>query len=255
MPALDVYNHGYCQGAVTCKTHWPAFDHQRIPAQLQRQEPQYKFHNTTAFLLLRHPAAAIPSYRNFLYEVNHGLKDHSRQAPQPAWLEWRDRRFDRDMDRWARVIRTWYTEHDDDNNSDKDESAAPVKISLLIPYEAMTDPVQGPKLVDEIRQQLQKAGHVMNDDDNDDGNPTSQRRSSHTMHCAWHRHVHERPAKKRGGKTYRPGFTVAQYQTMHATLVALQQEFSHEATLCTWLQRYQQQVEDELRMATFSTTS
>ena len=217
LPAADVYFDRVCQGAMTCKTHWPALEG-RDPHTLS----SYAFDRRTAFLLVRHPGAALPSYRNFLYETNHHMPDHSQQAPEPAWIEWRDRRFDRDMQRWADVIRTWYG------------PAAPQRVTLLLPYE---DLVRSPALVERIHAQLRTVLQ---------GHEEEVSLNLADMQCAWQHLVVDRPGKKRTNRGYKPQFTVPQLQRMHDELMQLQAEFAKETELVTLLHRYQQDVERDL---------
>ena len=232
-PAHDIYYEEYCQGGITCKTHWPAFD-DRDPRNLTK--PHLVFDNTRAWLLLRQPSAALPSYRNFLYEVNHNMTDHSQQAPEHAWISWRNRRFNRDMNRWANMIRTWFN-----------DTSSPVPITLIVGYEDLVDSRQGPVLMQQMHEQLKSAQsrHALHDV----GDEIPSSWTLQDMHCAWKYHVLERPGKKRTSRGYKPRFTIDQYQTMHQTLVDLQQEFPHQAQLCSWLQRYQREVERDLKLA------
>ena len=207
-----------------------------------KQQQPYHFDTTTAFLLLRHPAAALPSYRNFLYEVNHHIPDHSQQAPEADWIEWRDRRFHRDLQRWVNMIRTWYGINND-TDSDKNHSShsvdVPPRVTLLIPYE---DLVQSPAIVERIHAQLaQKLNRT-----SDDAPPLTLNLTD--MKCAWQHYVVDRPGKKRITHGYKPTFTRSQYQQMRDALVQLQMQFPHnsEPELVTWLHHYQRDVERKL---------
>mmetsp|Transcript_26215 Transcript_26215/g.75709 ORF Transcript_26215/g.75709 Transcript_26215/m.75709 type:complete len:470 (-) Transcript_26215:1398-2807(-) len=86
-----------------------------------------------AVLLLRHPKDAIPSFFNFLYEVEHNLPGHSTRAPMEDWIKWRDSNFDEQMVVWAQHADYWLSRYSDD----------PEKI-LVLGFEGLTDDRGGP---------------------------------------------------------------------------------------------------------------
>lgn len=86
-----------------------------------------------AVLLLRHPKDAIPSYFNYLYEVQHNLPGHSTRAPIEDWVAWRDRNFEEQMIAWAQHADFWLSRYSDD----------PEKI-LVLGFEGLTDDRGGP---------------------------------------------------------------------------------------------------------------
>lgn len=86
-----------------------------------------------AILLLRHPKDSIPSFFNFLYEVEHNLPGHSTRAPTEDWIKWRDSNFDEQMVVWAQHADYWLSRYSDD----------PEKI-LVLGFEGMTDDRGGP---------------------------------------------------------------------------------------------------------------
>ena len=221
-PASDIYDDmkAVCQGSVMCKTHWPTFK-AKSPMEIEANTKKpATFHNTTAWLLMRHPAKALPSFRNFLYEVNNGADHHVQQAPEEAWIEWRDRRFQRDIKRWTRMIRTWH------HGAEADTKLPPLRVSLIIPYEDLVHPQHGLTVVEQLHQQLQAAGHTNVD--------------LPQMKCAWKHHVLDRPGKKRSSRGYVPRFTVEQWQNMRMAIRDLQDEFCpNEVVLCHWLTAYQ----------------
>ena len=70
---------------ITCKTHWPLLG-KRAPYRPARVR---KMSHDSAFLLLRNPAKAIPSYFNYIWETLHqniseNIQDHTTQAPEEA---------------------------------------------------------------------------------------------------------------------------------------------------------------------------
>jgi hypothetical protein len=68
-------------------------------------------------LLVRNPRWAIPSYHTLRYEIefSKGWDEsykrrnftYKERAPVDLWIQWRDARFDREMDRWGWFIDFW----------------------------------------------------------------------------------------------------------------------------------------------------
>lgn len=83
-------------------------------------------------LQLRNPVHALPSYRNFLWEEEHGLPDHTVRAPEEAWVQWRDVNFDAEIRKWKEQVVYWM-EH---FNGKGDR--------LVISYERLVDSRMGP---------------------------------------------------------------------------------------------------------------
>lgn len=112
---------------VSVKTHFPhEHGNNKMGMTTNEQFPR-------AVLLLRHPKDAIPSYFNYLYEVQHNLPGHSTRAPIEDWVGWRDRNFEEQMIAWAQHADFWLSRYSDD----------PEKI-LVLGFEGLTDDRGGP---------------------------------------------------------------------------------------------------------------
>lgn len=107
---------------VSIKTHYPSHEGREIPDAHLIQR---------AILLVRHPINAIPSYFNYLYEMENHLENHSTRAPLEAWKQWRDNNFDRQLQVWRRHTEHWMDMYSKSNR-------------LVIGYERLTDDNAGP---------------------------------------------------------------------------------------------------------------
>lgn len=112
---------------VSVKTHFP-HEHGNAAMGMTTNEQFPR-----AVLLLRHPKDAIPSYFNYLYEVQHNLPGHSTRAPMEDWLRWRDANYEEQMIAWAQHADFWLSRYSDD----------PEKI-LVLGFEGLTDDRGGP---------------------------------------------------------------------------------------------------------------
>lgn len=112
---------------VSVKTHFP---HEHGNAEMGMTSNELF---PRAVLLLRHPKDAIPSYFNYLYEVQHNLPGHSTRAPMDDWLSWRDANYEEQMIAWAQHADFWLSRYSDD----------PEKI-LVLGFEGLTDDRGGP---------------------------------------------------------------------------------------------------------------
>jgi hypothetical protein len=188
-------------------------------------------HSQEAWLLLRNPLRSIPSHFNNIRESRLGQADHSIQAPQANWEKWRDQTFTRRLTGWANMISSWYGEH----------ALLPTRVSLLIPYEALTDKGAGPAVVGQIRKHLLTAGY---------GNVSALT----TMTCHWHRLVFEQPRVKRQGLGYTPQFEIRQLDRMYLVLSNLRRKHQSHADLWLWLGRYLEEIDTLLLLAAANST-
>jgi len=83
-------------------------------------------------LQLRNPVHALPSYRNFLWEEENGLPDHTVRAPEKAWEQWRDVNFDVEIIKWREQVVYWM------------DHFTGMGDRLVISYERLVDPKMGP---------------------------------------------------------------------------------------------------------------
>ncbi len=90
----DTSNIGHAAkgNAVAIKTHFPSLAPAGAFINLQK-----KLGVKQAILLIRNPMSAIPSYFNFQWEHENGLKPHSRRAPPHKWVEWRNGNFENEL--------------------------------------------------------------------------------------------------------------------------------------------------------------
>lgn len=128
----DDYDHNgqsHARQAVSIKTHYPShtpYDVFGPFANIDR-----------AILLLRNPMNAIPSYHNYLFEVENKLVNHSTRAPVEAWLKWRDEHFETELERWREHTQWWMERYDYWHR-------------LVVSYEELTSAGSGPKVMGEI---------------------------------------------------------------------------------------------------------
>ena len=205
---------------ITCKTHWPLVG-KRPPYRPARIR---KMSHDAAFLLLRNPAKAIPSYFNYIWETSQqhaSIHDHTTQAPEATWRTWRDANFHREMRTWTSTIARWHN-----------QDAGPYSISRYIPYEDMVHNVTGPVLFHELLNDLRRQSHNIPVD----GQQTA---------CLWRLIVQERPTKKRN-KVYTPGFTAKQKQFMLRELAGIQSQVTNRPLLRKILEEYKQGLQDTL---------
>jgi hypothetical protein len=215
-----IYDGLNCSAAVTCKTHWPALHNYPSSAVAG-------MHAQEAWMLLRNPLRSIPSHFNNIRESRLGQADHSIQAPQANWERWRDQTFTRRLAGWAQMISSWYG---------KIPRVPTTRVSLLIPYEALTDEKTGPAVVGQIREHLVAAGYR-------NVSPWT------TMTSHWHRLVFEQPRVKRQGRGYTPQFEVRQLDHMRLVLTNLRRKHQNQADLWLWLGRYLEEINTLLLVA------
>lgn len=178
-------------------------------------------------MLLRNPLRSIPSHFNNIRESRLGQADHSIQAPQANWERWRDQTFTRRLAGWAQMISSWYG---------KIPRVPTTRVSLLIPYEALTDEKAGPAVVGQIREHIVAAGYR---------NVSAWK----TMTSHWHRLVFEQPRVKRQGRGYTPQFEVRQLDHMRLVLTNLRRKHQNQADLWLWLGRYLEEINTLLLVA------
>lgn len=65
-----------------------------------------------AILLIRNPLNAIYSYHNHIFWQKNDLMQHSLQAPQEAWEQWRDKNFLKELDKWIEHLHYWFKQID-----------------------------------------------------------------------------------------------------------------------------------------------
>jgi hypothetical protein len=202
------------KNTVTCKTHWP---------RVRRMPPSKFVHvmDSRAVLLFRNPLQALPSYLNFLWEVKNNVTGHSVQAPEKAWIEWRDKNFDREIVAWERFFTKW-------------RNQVPYDLVDYLPYEHLVYPVHGPRLAVRLARWLQEAHH--------------QTAPLNDVPCLWFQIVKQKRGKKRSQHTYVPKFTSKQLRRMMQILDELIGEIgtNDDLQLMTVLQTYREKVRKQL---------
>lgn len=235
LPAVDITRDGYdaCVGSAghrpaTCKSHWPLFP-QKAP---RLSQPYFQ---RTAFLLLRNPAASLPSWFNYMHEHHIGAVHHTVQAPETEWLAWRDNNFDAQLAEWKKLLRKWHR--------------GPFEL-MPVAYERLVNETTGPALLQTVSMNFQRTGIPTSIAmSNVDGNMDED------IVCLWRKVVQQRPVKKRQGHSYRPSFTAKQQTTMLQVLDSLHDQLSTDTVLVDILAGYRHQIANHLRLDNTTATS
>jgi len=135
---LDLSKQGL---VVAIKTHYPARGSNPHYFEPYQDVPR-------SVLLIRNPLNAIPSFNSFLYEQSMGMTGHSVRAPVSAWIEWRDRHFDSELQLWMNHTEYWMKHHSLENR-------------LILPYENLIQPGSGPAELMKLRNFLEQSGVKM----------------------------------------------------------------------------------------------
>jgi hypothetical protein len=208
----DIYKDVHCAvgRTATCKTHWPVY-RRHPPLDLLDD-----FHET-AVLLIRNPAKALPSLYNYEWEYTNHIQDHSKQAPEDAWVDWRDANFGRQIRIWKRVV-TWWLEHWD--------------VRTLVPYERLIHESTGPALLRQLATQLEAANFPVATD----------------WQCQWQWCVQQAATVKRSGHKYTPPFQPHQKQAMLKVVNQTLTQFSNHTVLSDILKFYLLDIEQNTRV-------
>jgi len=126
------YSNGRVKDVVTVKTHHPHEQGRLVP---------WAYEIKRAFILSRNPMQAIPSYHNFLYEFENKLKNHSTRAPVEEWIKWRDQLFYKQLKVWINHMEYWLDTYEPKNR-------------IVVPYEHLINPTQGPLVTEELNEFL-----------------------------------------------------------------------------------------------------
>uniref|UniRef100_A0A7S4V3C2 Sulfotransferase domain-containing protein n=1 Tax=Ditylum brightwellii TaxID=49249 RepID=A0A7S4V3C2_9STRA len=247
------------QHAVTTKTHYPSKEghlldgHETVPR---------------AIVVLRQPLNALPSYFNYLYEMENQLENHSTRAPIEAWIKWRDTYLQQELEAWRNFVDYWMQKYTPVNR-------------LLASFEKLTDDVMGPAETTRVAEFLSRSEGVHTcppelipcvwhkvvkyKDSNSSGNegrrlqvvdasdaergpglanfqidPTKFALSDPTQ-----------PNSQRSGPEYIPPYTQEQFDSVKVILNGLIEKYSHEKSLVPILESYIDGVDkrkEELKM-------
>lgn len=154
---------------VSIKTHYPSHEGREVPG--AENIPR-------AILLLRHPLHSIPSYYNYLYEMENHLENHSTRAPLEAWIAWRDANFDRQLQVWKKHTEYWMDHYSPVNR-------------LVVSYERMTSDDNGPVEATRVAEFLSRSEGVTT-------------RPPEEIPCIWFKVVQYKKAKAKEQQSPQP---------------------------------------------------
>lgn len=120
----DWNSNGWGKRVVSVKTHYPHAHGKKL---------EWESEIERAFVVVRNPVKAIPSFHNFLYEFQNKLENHSLRAPVNEWIRWRDSAFSAEVKEWRKHIEYYMN------------GFAPDK-RLVVPYEDLTSEATGPQV-------------------------------------------------------------------------------------------------------------
>jgi hypothetical protein len=213
-----------CTAAATYKTHWPTLH------ALSRSQSDHPGKFTQEFasryiILVRNPRDAIPSFYNYMWEVKHNVKSHSSQANELEWIDWRDRQFDFEISNWKSLFGLWKNESSKSSYYER---------GLVLPYEDLVDPDQGPQTVIELANELRRNGvRVASDED---------------IPCLWYHVVKKNHAKTKRPHRYLPSYTSNQKRNLLDMLEELKKDESGSKEFISVLKKYQRDIRESLRV-------
>jgi hypothetical protein len=279
MEAADWYLKGQdrCnRHPATCKTHCPVLN--KCPT-TQDDEDYYHYN---AILLLRNPQKALPSRVNFMWErlEQHQMETHQHQAPEEFWKSTRNDKFGRLLGGWKRLLLHWTNTpepEEEKGNKSKTFQPQPYNVSLILPYEHITNPQQGPLLLQQLAHELHRANIPVLTTTTTDAVTTTMREADAVLtattatmeeeehkqqqwsSCLWQHVVQNKDSKtRRKDRSYEPGFTRRQQTTMITMLDDLIQVFTTIPTtrpptrprpeLVALLQQYRMDISTNLRI-------
>lgn len=209
--AGDFYNHECWENAATCKTHWPTLQIEN--PEEPREQVKRMYHRYVA--LVRNPMNALPSYFNYVWEYNNGLRDHSIQGDEQEWRIYRDSRIVDQLDAWKQLFIAW--------------DQQPYELAFYLPFEQLIDSVQGPKMLRRLVDEFRSAGFEVAPDED--------------ISCLWYRVVKEGEVKQGKYSTkrthkYMPGYTKEQKQMILNVLDEVKTLFSNRTELVELMDEY-----------------
>ena len=253
----DEMNHYRCRNLPPiCKTHYPSYD--RHTVQVITADPTYfvDHFSQSTMILLRNPSKALPSWFNWLWERQHKVKSHTQFGPEVDWKAWRNKFFNRQVQKWKSILTYWHFQTD----TNMTVFPSSTHVALVLPYENLTSPLYGPLLLQDVHAQLQTSMA-------DSGRPLLP---FDYAPCLWHRVVVAGKSgnyastnqtiervTKRAKRTYTPSFTVAQKNTLLQVLdelITLKQEQEQQRstktsdTLLNTLVQYRNDIAHNLRL-------
>ena len=134
----DWNSNGWGKRIVTVKTHYPHAHGHKI---------EWEEEINRAFVVIRNPLRAIPSFHNFLYEFMNKLENHSTRAPLDDWIRWRDRSLLNEVEEWRKHIEYYLDKYSVENR-------------LVLTYEQLTADMGGARAAKDLAKFLGKGPGV-----------------------------------------------------------------------------------------------
>jgi len=164
-----------------------------------------------AILIIRNPLNAIFSYHNHIFWQKNDLMQHSLQAPQKAWEEWRDEHFLKELDKWIDHLHYWINKID------------PTQL-MIMNYEWTIHEGRGPRQGTRLAMFL-------------DGTSGEQNSApALTVPCLWFRSV--KVLNPPEITTYKPSYTTKQLELAAAKLSGVSREYIYDLLLGPVLKSY-----------------
>jgi len=188
---------------VAVKTHFPS----HTPLEIFDKENLKGIGR--AILLTRNPINSIPSYHNFVYEVQNGLLNHSTRAPIEAWIKWRNALFEQELLAWIDHQKYWL------DNYPRDKLH-------LVSMEHLTSNDRGPTTIQHLGQFLAAGSQDI----------AESMVPYDRMPCIWDMFVHGKvPGERERRHSHRSGgpktypFTQLQLEQMIAALAQFKNDY------------------------------
>lgn len=162
-------------------------------------------------LLIRNPLNAIFSYHNHIFWQENDLMQHSLQAPQEAWEQWRDKNFLNELDKWIEHLHYWF------NTIDSNQL-------MILNYEWLIHSGRGPRQGTRVAMFL----------DGTDGEQTSA--PAATVPCLWFRSV--KVINPTAITDDHPTFTTKQLELAAQKLSVVGREYTYDLLLGPVLKSY-----------------
>jgi len=211
-------------GVVTCKTHWPYTRGMKTIKEPIEMKDQF---HSRYVLLVRNPMNALPSHFNYKFEDQSGLKSHTEQAPEQRWIQWRDRKFQRELDDWKNHLVQWKKKAY--NNY--------YERSMILVYEDLIDYTKGPKEIIRLTAEMKRVG-------------VTGMTPAIGIPCLWYDVVKRKKKETKRAHSYVPGYTEEQKNAFLQTLRDLKDnELSDDSQIVTILDNYIQDIQQNIRVS------
>jgi hypothetical protein len=237
LKGANIYNTGCADHPAACKTHCPLMKVRNgCPTSLKNiQSSLANYYHPNALLLIRNPKLALPSFVNTKWEKeNRGeqrateILTHSKQAPLEVWKKRRNQKFHYLFQGWKNMLLWWVGvghQH-------------PYNVSLVVPYEQLTNPQHGPVLLGKIAKEFRAA------------NISSVVSSTEQIECLWRNVVLSKNSstKRSSVERYIPTFTLGQQSIFLEGLDELIVTFADRIDVVQILQGYRLDIATNLQI-------